>query len=107
MKLVLAPAVWLAHFTFAYVVLSLVCSVHVVQREWLGVGLVPLAVGAATVIACALFAAIGYTDYRAWRRLENGPRELISIVSVLSCALSALGVLWVAYPAFVLPACAT
>lgn len=106
MRLLIAPGVWLAHFTFAYVMVSLVCSAGGAGREVLGVAVVPLAVGVATLAACTLFAVQGYVDYRRWRAHEAGTRGFISIVSVLLCGLSALGVLWVAFPAFVLPPCA-
>lgn len=106
MRLLVAPSVWLAHFTFSYVVVSLVCSAEAAGRELLGFALVPLAVGAATIAACALFVVQGYIDYSRWRTLEDRTRVFTSVVSVMLCGLSALGVLWVAFPAFVLPPCA-
>lgn len=106
MRVVIAPGVWLAHFTFAYVMVSLVCSAGAAQREILGIALVPLTVGIATIAACALFVVQGCIDYRRWRAHEAGTQAFISAVSVLLCGLSALGVLWVAFPAFVLPPCA-
>ena len=106
MRLLIAPGVWLAHFTFAYVMVSLVCAAGAAEREILGIAVVPLAVGAATVAACALFLVQGVIDYRRWRSLDDRTRAFTSIVSVLLCGLSALGVLWVAFPVFVLPPCA-
>ena len=106
MRLLIAPSVWLAHFTFVYVALSLVCSADAAGRELFGLPLVPLVVGAATIAACGLFLVQGLIDYRRWRALDQGTRAFTSIVSVLLCGLSALGVLWVAFPAFVLPPCA-
>ena len=106
MRLLIAPGVWLAHFTFAYVLVSLVCSAGGAQREILGIALVPLTVGMATIAACAVFVLQGWVDYRRWRAHEAGTQGFISIVSVLLCGLSAIGVLWVAFPAFVLPPCA-
>ena len=106
MRLLIAPSVWLAHFTSAYVLVSLVCSAGAAGRELFGFALVPLAVGVSTIAACTLFLVQGYIDYRRWRALEEGARGFTSIVSVLLCGLSAVGVLWVAFPAFVLPPCA-
>ena len=106
MRLAIAPAVWLAHFTAVYVLVSLVCSAEAADRELFGIAIVPLGVALATAAACALFAAVGFADYRTWRALKSGPRAFVSLVSVLLCGLSALAALWVAYPAFALPPCA-
>lgn len=95
MRLLLAPAVWLAHFTTVYVFASVACE-----------ALVP-AVAVATAAALLVFVAAGLVDYRRWHMLGSGPGAFVSLVSVLLCALSAVAALWVAFPAFVLPSCAS
>ena len=95
MRLAFAPTVWLVHFTVVYVLASVAC-----ERLVAGVA-------AATVVALLLFAAVGLIDYRRWRALGSGQEAFVSFVSVLLCALSALAALWVAYPAFILPPCAS
>ena len=94
MRLALAPAVWLVHFTLVYGVASVACE-----------RLAP-AVAAATAAALVLYAGTAMVDYRRRRRTTDGAAALVSRTNLLLCALSALATLWVAYPAFVLPPCA-
>lgn len=95
MKLTLAPAVWLAHFTFVYVVASVAC-----ER-------LAMATAAATLAALAVYAGAALTDRRRLHDPANGPSRFVARTHLALCALSALATLWVAYPAFVLPACAS
>lgn len=95
MKLALAPAVWLAHFTFVYVVASVAC-----ER-------LAMATATATLAALAVYAGAALTDWRRLRRPADPPNRFVSRTHLALCALSALATLWVAYPAFVLPACAS
>lgn len=107
MKLVVAPGIWLTHFSAVYVLLSLACASEAAQRTLFGFGIVPFGVALATLAALALIAAAAWADRRRLRELRAGPGAFTARVSVLLCALSALAVGWVAYPAFVLPACAS
>jgi hypothetical protein len=91
MRLSFAPAVWMAHFLAVYVLATLVC-----ERAAAGAAVVTLA-------ALAAFLLQGLSDYRIMKR--EGAEAFVARTSLLLCALSALAVLWVAYPAFVLPAC--
>lgn len=93
MRLALAPAVWLVHFTAVYALATLAC-------ERLAPGVV-----AATALALAVFFVAGLVDYRRWRA-RGGEGDFVARINVLLCALSALATLWVAFPAFVLPPCA-
>lgn len=93
MRLVLAPALWLAHFLAVYLIATLAC-----ERAAPGAAL-------ATAIALAAFLAIGVVDYRRWRGRRGDTPGFVALTSLLLCALSALAALWVAFPAFVLPAC--
>jgi hypothetical protein len=95
MRLALAPGVWLIHFTVVYVLASVAC-----ERLVLGTA-------AATGMALAIYLGAGIADYRRSRDAESGQTAFISRTSVLLCAFSALATLWVAYPAFVLPPCAS
>jgi hypothetical protein len=95
-RLALAPAVWLAHFTAVYALASVAC-----ER-------VPAGVAAASALALGFYLAFGLLDYRRLRaRRGDGEQAFVARVNVLLCALAALATLWVAYPAFVLPACAS
>lgn len=96
MRLALAPAVWLAHFAAVYVLASVAC-----ER-------VPAGVAAASVLALGFFLAFGLFEYRRLRAQPgDGEKVFAARVNVLLCALAALATLWVAYPAFVLPPCAS
>lgn len=92
-RLAIAPAVWLAHFVSVYVLATLAC-----ERA---------GAGAAVTTAVALIAFLGtaVVDYRRWRAAPAGTAGFLSLTSLLLCALSAVAALWVAYPAFTLPAC--
>lgn len=94
MRLALAPAVWLAHFTLVYAAASVACE-----------RLVP-AVAAATAAALALYLGAALVDWRRARAAPGGAELFVSRMNVALCALSALATVWVAYPAFVLPPCA-
>ena len=105
MKLAVAPGIWLAHFTLVYVLLSLVCATETAALTLSGFGIVPLGVALATVAAVGLIAAAAWSDLRRLGALQDGPDAFVPRASLLLCGLSALAVVWVAYPAFVLPAC--
>ena len=108
MKLALAPAIWLVYFNVVYVLLSLACSTEVSGRTFLGMGVVPAGVAIATVAALALIAAGAWGDLRRLRAAGGGSTPLfVARASALLAALSALAVIWVAYPAFMLPPCAS
>lgn len=94
MRLAFAPVVWMVHFLVVYVLATLACEV-----------LAPTT-AAATAAALAMYLGAALLD---WRRLRAAPGDtdvFLSRTNVLVCALAALGTVWVAYPAFVLPRCA-
>ena len=94
MKLTVAPAVWLVHFTAVYVVASIACA------------RLPAATLAATAVALVLYAGAALLEARRRHDAGNGTAAFVSRTQVLLCVLAAVGTLWVAYPAFVLPPCA-
>ncbi|HUG76774.1 MAG TPA: hypothetical protein VML57_04745 [Burkholderiales bacterium] len=99
MSLALPPAVWMAHFLAVYVLVSLACPAGLE-------GLVRPGVAIATLAALAFFAAFGFA---AWRGAgaPGETRAFIAYTNALVCALSAVGTLWVAAPAFMLAPCAS
>lgn len=100
MILLVAPMVWTAHFVAVYVLVSLVCSgAPDLQR------LVPWGVALATAAALAYFLFAGLASYRRARAAGEGASGFLASTSVLLCGLSGVATLWVAFPAFVLPAC--
>lgn len=93
MRLAIAPTVWLAHFLAVYVLATIACEAAA------------LAAAIATAVALAALLATGIVDYGRWRASPEDTAGFVSSTSLLLCALSALAALWVAYPAFTLPAC--
>ena len=105
MKLVVAPSIWLAHFIAVYVLVSLVCSLQVSALALFGIAIVPLGIALATLAALAALGGIAFVDFLNWRRLRAGPNAFSALTSTLLCGLGVIGVLWVAFPAFVLAPC--
>lgn len=105
MTMLYAPAVWLAHFSAVYVLLSLVCASDAAGRTLLGVGIVPFGVALASAVALALIAVIAWGSRAGSRGARRAPEAFPARASLPLCGVSALAVAWVAYPAFVLPPC--
>lgn len=104
-SLVAAPLIWAAHFLFCYVLVSLACAY--------GFGGTGIGIALATLVALALIGCIALANYRKWRRIRQAKTpgtdigSFFSLNSMLLCAVSAVALIWVAYPAAVLPACAS
>jgi hypothetical protein len=94
MRLTLAPVIWMLHFLAVYVLATIACEV-----------LAP-ASAIATAAALAAYAGIALIDRRRLRAAPGDTEVFVSRTNLLVVALSALGTLWVAYPAFALPPCA-
>ena len=94
MRLTLAPEIWMLHFLVVYVLATMACEV-----------LAP-ATAIATAAALAVYAGTALLDGRRMRAAPGDTELFVSRTNLLVCALAALGTLWVAYPAFVLPPCA-
>ena len=62
--LLLAPAVWGAHFAGAYALLSVGCALRWQAHEWLGVDLIRWLLAALTLAAAG---ALGALMVQAWR----------------------------------------
>jgi 4-hydroxybenzoate polyprenyltransferase len=101
-----APLLWLAHFVAVYGLSSLLCAAG--QR-------LPLAPGVATPWATALLtlgalllAAAGLlrNGRRLRQRSSSGESEFfLAQANLLLYGLAAVGILWVALPGLLLPAC--
>jgi hypothetical protein len=107
-SLVAAPTVWTIHFVVCYGVVSLECALDWKIAGWI--------IALATAGALVLIALIALSNYRKWRHARNaaatddrdaGSNAFFSMSSMLLCGISAITLIWVAYPAVVLPTCAT
>lgn len=107
--LVGAPVIWMAHFLVCYVVVSLVCALQLTDSRLFGMNTAQLGIAIATGIALLLMGGIAAVQLRRWRH-PTGPdpdlTRFFSANTLLLCGLSALALLWVAFPSLVLPTCA-
>jgi hypothetical protein len=96
------PIVWAAHFLAIYVFVALACARHFGNLQFLGIGIVPWTVGILTVASLAVLAA-------ALWKLPSGSishdARFVRWLALATGALSALAIVWEAFPAYVLPAC--
>ena len=99
--------IWASHFGFVYGFNALACTFGFAGSQLLGMGVVVLAVGLATLLA---FGA----DILVLLRAVAGPhavnlaadsRHFIRYVAGSLAALSAVAVLWQGLPALMIPAC--
>lgn len=112
LSLVGAPVIWTAHFVVCYVVVSLACAYRETAPQLFGLNPVDIGVGAATMLGLLLIGYIALLNMRKWQR-ERSPKSgvtsmsaFFALTSLLLCALSAVALTWVAFPALILPPCA-
>jgi hypothetical protein len=113
-RLITAPTIWAVHFLVCYGGAAIYC-----EKAGRTAELVPVTWFVAGVTAAAL-AGIGLLGWSLWKvsgfstiggdlnYLGNTPEErhrFLSHVSLMLCVLSAVGVIYVALPAFVLGTC--
>lgn len=116
-SLVSAPVIWSMHFVACYVLVSLACAY--------GFGGVDTGIALLTIAALAMLAYVALINWRKWNQAqrpshpgqapghelqtEHGAPQLnafFSLTSMMLCALSAVALIWVAFPAVLLPNCA-
>jgi hypothetical protein len=96
MILAAAPLVWTLHFLAVYVLVSVACRLH---SQW-------LVLPGVALLTVAAVAAYGWLALPP-RGAGAEARQFITATHRLLCLLAAIGTAWVAYPAFMLPACAS
>ena len=105
-----APLIWMAHFLVCYVIVALVCALQLTDANLLGLDPAELGVAIVTALALLLMGGIAAVNLRKWR-YPSGPDPEISRFfaanTLLLCMLSALSLLWVAFPTALLPTCAS
>lgn len=112
LSLVAAPIVWAAHFLLSYVIVSLACAAGLTESWVAGITAIQASIGALTLVAIALLVWSGIVNHDKWRRAPRSASagddmsRFFALASVLLCGLSAVAVIWVAFPAFILPSCA-
>lgn len=104
LSLVAAPVIWGTHFLASYSLVSLACA--------LGFPGMRTGIAVLTGLALALLAFAGWSNYRKWSAVrhagtQDAPMEaFFALNAMLLCAMSALALSWIAFPALLLPLCA-
>lgn len=91
--------IWAAHFLTIYGITTLACARGFAAAQWLGIGVVPWAIGVATLVALAAAAAV----IASTRRMP-----VIGFTEWITAGVAALAMLaiaWEALPAIMVPAC--
>ncbi|GAB3540619.1 hypothetical protein GCM10027343_09950 [Noviherbaspirillum agri] len=105
--LVIGPTIWAAHFLGCYMIVSLACASGHTDVIHPGIGIITLA-------ALALLGYAVLQNFRKWRQAQQAQQAhapgadiavFFSFNTVLLCALSAVALIWVAFPATLLPVC--
>jgi uncharacterized membrane protein YeiB len=109
--MVSSAIVWFAHFLLCYAIVSLACATGFAQRRVAGLAIVDIGIGIVTVSALALIAWIAFVSHAGWQRARsrpagNGIDAFLALNSMMLCALSAVALIWVAFPTLMLPPCA-
>lgn len=110
LTLVGAPLIWMVHFVVCYAVVSLVCASQLGEERVMGLSAAQFGVAVSTLIAGALIFGIAVTSLRRWRNPPGPDAEIsrfFAINTLLLCAISVMAMLWVAFPALMLPPCAS
>jgi hypothetical protein len=105
LALTAGPIIWALHFLVIYIVTALSCARHFYDMEWFGVGVVQLAIAAATVSSIAAIALILRAVHRAFGRLSQESKHFALSMAVALSLLSILAILWDALPALIVPVC--
>ena len=101
MRMLYGAFVWALHFMAAYGFTALACERGFASVQWLGIGVVTWALGAATVIALGVTSVIIVAA--TWRAPRIGFTEWITAGIA---ALASIAILWEALPAIMVPGCA-
>jgi hypothetical protein len=111
-SMIAAPIIWAVHFVVCYVLVSLACALGWTGIRMLGMEPAALGIAVATLGALVLLAYTGALNYAKYRRAPSAPSgspdisAFIALNSLLLTALSAVALIWVAFPALILPTCA-
>jgi len=101
--------VWAAHFTIIYGLTSLACARGFAETEFLGVAVIRLGIGTATLIAgLAALAVIGQAlRHRRARQVgDDSLPAFAAVMAILIAGLALVAILWEALPVLMLPPCA-
>jgi hypothetical protein len=99
--------IWACHFGMIYSFTALACARGFWRLNWLGVGIVPWAIGAATLVAVS--AASGITilsiRYAGERTAQENASRFVHWMTAAIGALALLAIVWQALPVLLVPTC--
>jgi formate hydrogenlyase subunit 3/multisubunit Na+/H+ antiporter MnhD subunit len=99
------PVIWTVHFFSIYITESLICT-----RPDPSVGVMWVAALLLTIAALALLGAVIVLQRRTFtkpgKNTEGEDRDFLPWLTLLLSMVSALAVIWVTVPVFMLPVCA-
>lgn len=111
-SMVAGPIIWSVHFVVCYVLVSLACALGWPEARVLGMNPAQFGIALASLVALGLLAYTAALNVEKYRRAPtdaSGNYDIsafIALNSVLLCALSAVALVWVAFPTLMLPTCA-
>lgn len=101
--------IWALHFTLLYGFNAVACARGFADNNVFGVGVMPLVIGALTVLALAATAAVLARAVASGGARSMSPQgdsdRFLSYAAAVVAALSLLAIIWNALPAFVVRAC--
>jgi hypothetical protein len=99
---------WAAQFTVIYGVAGVVCARGYGGVTLLGIGLVPITILAATLLALGATGLVLLGAARHRRRMDErtpAPERFLNTTALLVGGLAAVSILWQGLPALIVPAC--
>ena len=100
------PIVWFAHFSLIYAFTALACARDFAQARFAGIGLVPLVIVSATLLAVLALAAIPWLAVRGRAPGAGGDAwPFLRYAAIALMLLALVAVVWEAVAVFFVPAC--
>ena len=102
--------VWSVHFTVIYGFTTVACTMSFAIESVLGLGVVPLAIGAATLLALAMTGAVLITAVSGpipprSARYDDTTEHFMRYTAVVIAALSLVAIVWNALPVLIVTPC--
>jgi hypothetical protein len=93
------PIVWFVHFLTIYSLTALACQRSFATARWLGMEVVPLSTGIATLAALAVLSVL------ILRALPSLHTDFADAMTVAAGSLAALAIAWETLPVYMVPTC--
>lgn len=117
-SIIVGPLVWVGHFLVVYLTTAIICAKGLFDLTVLSISIVPLVVGAATLMAASLVIAGTVLAYRRCSRLgwdapdlsldrsdTDSRRHFMAYAGLLLGGLSLLAIVWEALPVALIDSC--